>query len=186
MLFVLLYGPEPVQLQPLATGAVLLALVFALNLNAEQFLAAETRSGALEQWLFYSLSPYFLLLAKLLAFCLVSCLPLLLALPVFALLLAVELEIALVNMAWTLALVGPTLSGIAALAAGLCLSLQNRAFLVQLIALPLSVPLIILATQALADSAGLAFYLPLLAAALLLVLALVPLLLLAILRAGLQ
>ena len=185
LLFALLYGPAAEQLGPLASGACLLAVILAINFNAEQFLAEEARSGALEQWLFYSVSPYFLALAKIVAFWLASVAPLLLILPLFTLLLAgSSAEMWLLIQA--LLLISPTLCCLAALAAALSLSLSNRVFFIQLIAMPLSIPLLIFALQIINDPSNISFYLLTLASILLLALALAPALLLAILRATLR
>ena len=184
LLFALLYGPAPERLSELALGAFLLAIIFAINLNSEQFLHDEARSGALEQWLFYSLSPYFLVLAKIVAFWVVSTLPLLLMLPLFYLLLYAPSE-----QIWlwlrVLLLLSPTLVCLAALASALSLGLKARAFFIQLIALPLSVPVLIMALQIITDPTNALFYSLILAAFVLLALALSPLLILAILRATL-
>ena len=184
LLFALLYGPSADRLSELALGAFLLAAVFSINLNSEQFLSAEAGSGALEQWLFYSISPYFLLLAKIIAFWVVSALPLLLMLPLFYLLLSAPSE-----QIWSwlrvLLLLSPVLVCLAALSAALSLGLRSRAFLIQLIAMPLSIPALIMALQSIVEPASAYFYSLILAALLLVTLALTPLLIMLVLRATL-
>ena len=184
LLFALLYGPSAAKLSELALGAFLLAAILSINLNSEQFLSAEARSGALEQWLFYSISPYFLLLAKIIAFWVVSALPLLVMLPLFYLLLYAPSE-----QIWSwlrvLLLLSPTLVCLAALSAALSLGLRSRAFLIQLIAMPLSIPALIMALQSIAEPASAYFYSLILAALLLVTLALTPLLIMLVLRATL-
>ncbi|GAB6068479.1 heme exporter protein CcmB [Methylothermus subterraneus] len=140
-------GPQPEILRTIAPGAVWIAALLAALLSLENLFRSDFHDGTLEQLL---LSPHplpLLISAKVLAHWLVSGLPLLLLAPVVGVLLNLPAR-GLWALLATLALGTPLLSLIGAIGTALTVGLRRGGILLTLLVLPLYIPVLIFATQA--------------------------------------
>ena len=176
-LFPFALGPEHALLARIAGGVVLLTVLLAMLLALDNVFRGDLDDGALEQMLLSPQPLSVLLAARMLAYWLVTALPLLLVAPVLAYMLGLEpaaqpvLLLALLLATPLLALLGIVLT---ALTAGT----RRSGMLLSLMLLPLAVPIVIFAAGAVgAAQQGLPWIAPLawLAAALALALVLAPL-----------
>ncbi len=154
-LFPLGVSPEPVILKKIAPGVIWIAALLSALFSLENMFRSDFDDGNLEQM---ALSPYplpALVLAKIMAHWLVSGLPMLLMAPVLGLLLALP-ESALQTLMLTLLLGTPLLSLIGSIGVALTVGLKRGGVLLTLLILPLYIPVLIFATQAVtAATAGL-------------------------------
>ncbi|MHB1991776.1 heme exporter protein CcmB [Metallibacterium scheffleri] len=176
-LFPFALGPEHALLARIAGGVVLVTVLLAMLLALDNVFRGDLDDGALEQMLLSPQPLSVLLAARMLAYWLVTALPLLLVAPVLAYMLGLEpaaqpvLLLALLLATPLLALLGIVLT---ALTAGT----RRSGMLLSLMLLPLAVPIVIFAAGAVgAAQQGLPWIAPLawLAAALALALVLAPL-----------
>ena len=176
-LFPFALGPEHALLARIAGGVVLVTVLLAMLLALDNVFRGDLDDGALEQMLLAPQPLSLLLAARMLAYWLVTALPLLLVAPVLAYMLGLEpaaqpvLLLALLLATPLLALLGIVLT---ALTAGT----RRSGMLLSLMLLPLAVPIVIFAAGAVgAVQQGLPWVAPLawLAAALALALVLAPL-----------
>ncbi|EQD30738.1 Cytochrome c-type biogenesis protein CcmB [mine drainage metagenome] len=176
-LFPFALGPEHALLARIAGGVVLVTVLLAMLLALDNVFRGDLDDGALEQMLLAPQPLSLLLAARMLAYWLVTALPLLLVAPVLAYMLGLEpaaqpvLLLALLLATPLLALLGIVLT---ALTAGT----RRSGMLLSLMLLPLAVPIVIFAAGAVgAAQQGLPWVAPLawLAAALALALVLAPL-----------
>ncbi|MBN2700194.1 MAG: heme exporter protein CcmB [Methylohalobius sp. ZOD2] len=140
-------SPEPDILRTIAPGVVWIAALLAALFSLENLFRNDFQDGTLEQLL---LSPHplaVLILAKVLAHWLVSGLPMLLLAPLLGLLLDLPAagQWALIE---TLALGTPLLSLIGAIGTALTVGLQRGGVLLTLLVMPLYIPVLIFATNA--------------------------------------
>lgn len=152
-LFPMGVSPEQRVLQNVAPGVIWVAALLATLLSLESMFRSDFEDGALEQIL---LSPYpitILVLAKVLAHWLVTGLPLLLLAPVLGVLLALPNQ-AMGTLMLTLALGTPILSLIGAIGVALTVGLRRGGALLSLLVLPLYVPVLIFAANAVDSSAA--------------------------------
>ncbi|MBU6404803.1 MAG: heme exporter protein CcmB [Metallibacterium scheffleri] len=176
-LFPFALGPEHALLARIAGGVVLVTVLLAMLLALDNVFRGDLDDGALEQMVLSPQPLSVLLAARMLAYWLVTALPLLLVAPVLAYMLGLEpaaqpvLLLALLLATPLLALLGIVLT---ALTAGT----RRSGMLLSLMLLPLAVPIVIFAAGAVgAAQQGLPWIAPLawLAAALALALVLAPL-----------
>ena len=176
-LFPFALGPEHALLARIAGGVVLVTVLLAMLLALDNVFRGDLDDGALEQMVLSPQPLSVLLAARMLAYWLVTALPLLLVAPVLAYMLGLEpaaqpvLLLALLLATPLLALLGIVLT---ALTAGT----RRSGMLLSLMLLPLAVPIVIFAARAVgAAQQGLPWIAPLawLAAALALALVLAPL-----------
>jgi heme exporter protein B len=176
-LFPFALGPEHALLARIAGGVVLVTVLLAMLLALDNVFRGDLDDGALEQMLLAPQPLSLLLAARMLAYWLVTALPLLVVAPVLAYMLGLEpaaqpvLLLALLLATPLLALLGIVLT---ALTAGT----RRSGMLLSLMLLPLAVPIVIFAAGAVgAAQQGLPWIAPLawLAAALALALVLAPL-----------
>ncbi len=176
-LFPFALGPEHALLARIAGGVVLVTVLLAMLLALDNVFRGDLDDGALEQMLLAPQPLSLLLAARMLAYWLVTALPLLLVAPVLAYMLGLEpaaqpvLLLALLLATPLLALLGIVLT---ALTAGT----RRSGMLLSLMLLPLAVPIVIFAAGAVgAAQQGLPWVAPLawLAAALAPALVLAPL-----------
>ena len=146
-LFPLGVSPEEALLRKIAPGVIWIAALLAALFSLESMFRSDFDDGALEQ---IALSPHplsVLVLAKVLAHWLVSGLPMLFMAPLLALFLSMP-----ATAVWTLELtllVGtPLLSLIGAIGVALTVGLRRGGVLLTLLVLPLYVPVLIFATNA--------------------------------------
>ncbi len=146
-LFPLGVNPEEALLRKIAPGVIWIAALLAGLFSLESMFRSDFDDGALEQIV---LSPHplpVLVLAKVLAHWLVSGLPMLLMAPLLALFLSMPAK-----AVWTLELTllagTPLLSLIGAIGVALTVGLRRGGVLLTLLVLPLYIPVLIFATNA--------------------------------------
>jgi heme exporter protein B len=152
-LFPLGLGPESKTLQAIAPGVIWVAALLAGMLSLDSIFRSDFEDGALEQML---MSPHpisVLVLAKVLAHWLVTGLPLLLVAPLLGVLLHLPSE-AMGALVLTLALGTPILSLVGAIGVALTVGLRRGGVLLSLLLLPLYVPVLIFAANAVDSAAG--------------------------------
>jgi heme exporter protein B len=181
-------SPDEALLRKIAPGVIWIAALLAALYSLENMFRSDFDDGSLEQM---ALSPYplsLLVLAKVLAHWLVSGLPMLLLAPLLAMFLAMPAP-AMTVLELTLLIGTPLLSLIGSIGVALTVGLRRGGILLTLLVLPLYIPVLIFATNAVsAAAAGLSVtgQLYFLAAMLVLALTLVPLATAAALRISLS
>jgi heme exporter protein B len=147
-------SPDVELLRKIAPGVIWIATLLAALFSLENLFRSDFDDGALEQMLLSPQPLPVLVLAKVFAHWLVSGLPMLLLAPVLALLLAMP-EKAIGALVLTLGLGTPLLSLIGAIGVALTVGLRRGGILLTLLVLPLYIPVLIFATNAVtAASAG--------------------------------
>jgi heme exporter protein B len=152
-LFPLGIGAQPNLLQSIAPGVIWVAALLAAMLSLDGLFRSDFDDGSLEQML---LSPYpasLLVLAKVIAHWLVTGLPLLLVAPLLAVFLGLPNH-ALGVLLLTLLLGTPVLSLIGAIGVALTVGLRRGGMILSLLVLPLYVPVLIFAGNAVQMAAG--------------------------------
>ena len=146
-LFPLAISPDPVRLRELAPGALWVAALLAMLLALDGLFRRDYDDGSLEQFVLGSRPLLLGVLAKLLAFWLLTGLPLTLLSPLlgYALNLAPDGYLPLL---WGLALGTPVLTLLGGAGAALTVSLRRGGVLLALLVLPLTVPVLILGVTA--------------------------------------
>lgn len=183
-LFPLGVSPEPDVLRKIAPGVIWIAALLAALFSLENLFRTDFEDGALEQMLLSAQPLPLLVLAKVLAHWLVSGVPMLLLAPLLGLLLTLP-PAAIAALELTLLIGTPLLSLIGAIGVALTVGLRRGGVLLTLLVMPLYIPVLIFATNAVtAAAAGLpiAGQLYFLAALLVLALTLAPLAIAAALR----
>jgi heme exporter protein B len=187
-LFPLGVSPEEALLRKIAPGVIWIAALLAALYSLENMFRSDFDDGSLEQM---ALSPYplsLLVLAKVTAHWLVSGLPMLLLAPLLGLFLVMPAS-AMGVLLSTLLIGTPLLSLIGSIGVALTVGLRRGGILLTLLVLPLYIPVLIFATNAVsAAAAGMPVtgQLYFLAAMLVLALTLVPLATAAALRISLS
>jgi len=152
-LFPLGIGAQPHLLQSIAPGVIWVAALLAAMLSLDSLFRSDFDDGSLEQML---LSPHpasLLVLAKVIAHWLVTGLPLLLVAPLLAVFLGLPNH-ALGVLLLTLLLGTPVLSLIGAIGVALTVGLRRGGMILSLLVLPLYVPVLIFAGNAVQMAAG--------------------------------
>lgn len=156
-LFPLGVSPEPSVLKTMAPGVIWIAVLLAGLFSLEGLFRSDFEDGTLEQMV---LSPFplaWMVLAKVLAHWIVTALPMLLLAPLLGLFLALPLE-GIRVLEWTLLAGTPFLSLVGSVGVALTVGLRRGGMLLTLIVMPLYVPLLIFATQAVTSAvAGLPY-----------------------------
>lgn len=156
-LFPLGVSPEEAVLRTMAPGVIWIAALLAGLFSLESMFRSDFDDGALEQM---ALSPQplpVLVLAKVLAHWLVSGLPMLLMAPLLALLLALPSR-GIAALELTLLVGTPLLSLLGSIGVALTVGLRRGGVLLTLLVLPLYIPVLIFATNAVSAAvAGLPF-----------------------------
>lgn len=146
-LFPLGIGARPQLLQAIAPGIIWVSALLAAMLSLDSLFRSDFDDGSLEQML---LSPYptsILVLAKITAHWLVTGLPLLLIAPLLAVFLGMP-QTAIGVLLLTLLLGTPVLSLIGAIGVALTVGLRRGGMILSLLVLPLYVPVLIFAGNA--------------------------------------
>lgn len=146
-LFPLGVSPEESLLRTLAPGVIWIAALLSALFSLESMFRSDFDDGALEQM---ALSPQplpVLVLAKVLAHWLVSGLPMLMMAPLLALLLAMPAA-GIQALELTLLVGTPLLSLIGSIGVALTVGMRRGGVLLTLLVLPLYVPILIFATNA--------------------------------------
>lgn len=152
-LFPLGIGARPTVLQTIAPGLIWVSALLASMLSLDGLFRSDFDDGSLEQIL---LSPHptsILVLAKVLAHWLVTGLPLLLVAPLLAIFLGMP-DRALAVLMLTLLIGTPVLSLIGAIGVALTVGLRRGGMILSLLVLPLYVPVLIFAGNAVDMAAG--------------------------------
>ncbi len=152
-LFPLGIGAQPHLLQAIAPGIIWVSALLAAMLSLDSLFRSDFDDGSLEQIL---LSPHptsILVLAKIFAHWLVTGLPLLIVAPLLAIFLGVPNH-ALGILLLTLLLGTPVLSLIGAIGVALTVGLRRGGMILSLLVLPLYVPVLIFAGNAVQMASG--------------------------------
>ena len=146
-------SPEVTLLRKIAPGVIWIAALLAALFSLENLFRSDFEDGALEQMLLSPQPLSLLVLAKVLAHWLVSGLPMLLLAPLLGLLLAMP-EPAIAALELTLAIGTPLLSLIGAIGVALTVGLRRGGVLLTLLIMPLYIPVLIFATNAVTAAAA--------------------------------
>ncbi|MGZ5049941.1 MAG: heme exporter protein CcmB [Methylobacter sp.] len=152
-LFPLGIGAQPHLLQAIAPGIIWVSALLAAMLSLDSLFRSDFDDGSLEQML---LSPHptsVLVLAKIVAHWLVTGLPLLIVAPLLAVFLGLPNH-ALGILLLTLLLGTPVLSLIGAIGVALTVGLRRGGMILSLLVLPLYVPVLIFAGNAVQMASG--------------------------------
>lgn len=179
-LFPFAVGPDARVLARIAPGVLWVAALLAALLPVDTLVAGDRDDGTLDQLVARGIALETVMAARLLAHWLGFAVPLLLSLPVAAVLLGAERSAAL-GLAIALLLGTPALAALALVAAALVAGLRGGGALAGLIVLPLALPVLIFGA-----GAGEPGALRLLGAASLVLLAIAPFAAAAALRAGME
>jgi heme exporter protein B len=152
-LFPLGVGPEAQTLRVIAPGVVWVCALLAAMLSVTGLYAADFADGSLEQMLLSGQSAVVVAAAKSAAHWTLTGLPLVVAAPLFGLLLGMSAA-SLVVLTFSLLLGTPMLSLLGGMGAALTLGLRSAGMLVILLVLPLSIPALIFGTGAVAAAEG--------------------------------
>ena len=151
-LFPLGVSPESKVLQQLAPGVIWVAALLAAMLSLDSLFRSDFNDGALEQLTLTAHPLPLLVLAKITAHWLVSGLPLIILAPLLGVLLFLPAH-AMPTLLATLALGTPVLSLIGAIGMALTVGLQRGGVLLSLLVLPLYIPILIFAANAVQSAA---------------------------------
>ncbi len=176
-LFPLGIGADPALLRAVAPGIIWVAALLAAMLSLDSVFRSDFEDGSLEQFLISAQPLSVLVLAKVIAHWLITGLPLLIVAPLLGLLLHMS-GASIAALLLTLLLGTPVLSLIGAIGVALTVGLRRGGVILSLLVLPLYIPVLIFAADAVATSgAGLPItaHLSLLAALLVLSVSLSPL-----------
>jgi heme exporter protein B len=187
-LFPLGIGADPKLLQAVGPGVIWVAALLAALLSLEGIFRSDFEDGTLEQFLLSSHPVSMLVLAKVLAHWLITGLPLLVISPLLGVLLGLPGD-AIMILLVTLMLGTPVLSLIGAVGVALTVGLRKGGMILSLLVLPLYVPLLIFAANAVDTAAAglpVTAHLSLISALLVLALSLSPLATAAALRISLS
>ena len=169
-------GPEADVLSRVSAGVVWVAALLAAMLSLDRLFQADHDDGSLEQLALGPLPLWAVALAKATAHWLVTGVPLIVAAPILALLLAMPVS-GLATLVWAMALGTPCFSLLGAIGAALVLGARRGGVLVAFLVLPLSIPVLIFgaaATEAALTTQAAGPHLMLLGACLMATLALAP------------
>ena len=153
MLFPLGVTSDPKTLATMAAGALWIAALLATLLSLDNLFRSDFDDGSLELIMLSPQPSIILVLAKVLAHWLVTGLPLLIATPLLAVLMAVP-DAARGTLWLTLALGTPVLSLVGAIGVALTVGLRRGGALLSLLVLPLYVPVLIFGANAVGASAA--------------------------------
>lgn len=148
-LFPLGVGPEPQTLRQIAPGVVWVCALLAAMLSVTQLYAGDHADGSLEQMLLSGASATWIAAAKALAHWLLTGLPLVIAAPLFGVMLGLN-SAAIGTLVIGLLLGTPVLSLLGGLGAALTLGLRSGGVLLILLIVPLCIPALIFGSGAVA------------------------------------
>lgn len=152
-LFPLGIGSNPELLQAIGPGVIWVAALLASLLSLESVFRSDFEDGSLEQFLLSAHPVSILVLAKVLAHWLVTGLPLLVITPLLGILLDLPGESIQVLML-TLVLGTPVLSLVGSIGVALTVGLRRGGMILSLLVLPLYVPVLIFAANAVETAAA--------------------------------
>ena len=135
-------GPDRVLLARLAPGLVWIAALLSMLLGLDRMFRADAEDGSLLGLRHAAIPLEVVVAAKLIAHWLVTALPLILATPLLAVLLSMELE-AFVRTVLSLAVGTPALVGFGTIGAAVTVGLPRGGVLAAVLLVPLAVPVVI-------------------------------------------
>lgn len=138
-------GPEPQMLRRIGPGIVWVCALLATMLSLNALFAGDQADGSLEQMLLSGHSGVLIAAAKATAHWLLTGLPLVIASPLFGLLLDMP-PASLPALALSLLLGTPMLSLLGSAGAALTLGLRSGGLLIVLLVLPLTIPVLVFGT----------------------------------------
>ena len=150
-LFSLGLGPDQAKLSASAPGIMWVVALLGVLLSLDLLFRSDYDDGSLEQLILSPASLYFAVIAKVVAHWLVTGLPMILATPLFILMLGMPISI-MPTLALGLALGSGILSFLGAIGASLTVSLRSGGLLIALLILPLYIPVIIFGARMIQDS----------------------------------
>jgi heme exporter protein B len=146
-MFPLGIGNDPKLIEAVGPGVIWVAALLAALLSLDAMFRSDYDDGSLEQFMLSAHPVSVLVLAKVLAHWLVTGLPLFIAAPLLAVLLNIPTE-AIPTLMLTLVLGTPVLSLIGSVGVALTVGLRRGGVILSLLILPLYVPVLIFATDA--------------------------------------
>ncbi len=152
-LFPLGISPESSVLQGIAPGIIWVAALLAAMLSLDSLFRSDFEDGSLEQIALSANSLPVLVLAKVFAHWLLTGLPLILLAPLLGVLLFLP-DSAMLTLIITLALGTPILSLVGAIGVALTVGLRRGGVLLSLLVLPLYIPVLIFAADAVSGAAS--------------------------------
>jgi len=152
-LFPLAVGAQPNLLQTMAPGVIWVSALLAALLSLDGMFRSDFEDGSLEQMLLSRHSLSILVLGKIFAHWLVTGVPLMLIAPLLALFLGLQ-DTAMSTLWLTLLLGTPMLSLIGAIGVALTVGLRRGGMILSLLVLPLYIPLLIFASNAVERAAS--------------------------------
>ncbi|MCW9023136.1 MAG: heme exporter protein CcmB [Gammaproteobacteria bacterium] len=152
-LFPLAVSPEESLLRTMAPGIIWVAALLATMLSLDSIFRSDFEDGSLEQMLLSPQPIALLVLGKIMAHWLVSGLPLILIAPILGISLFLPGE-AMFALLATLALGTPVLSLVGSIGVALTVGLRRGGVLLSLLVLPLYIPVLIFASNAIATAAA--------------------------------
>lgn len=185
-LFPLGIGPGPAMLATIAPGVLWVSALLAMMLSLDALFANDFRDGTLEQMVLSGQPLTVIVLAKVMAHWSISGLPLILVSPLLGLMMQLP-EGSYLVLLGSLVLGTLSLSFIGAIGAALIVSVNQGGVLLSLLVLPLTVPVLIFGSGAVASAGlglGVSAQFSLLATVLFFAVSLAPLAIAAALRVG--
>ena len=146
-------GPDKALLARIAPGVVWIAAFLAMLLGLEKLFGPDREDGTLSLYRLADLPLSGVVAAKVMAHWLTAALPLILASPVLALLLAMDFSTFL-RTVLSLLLGTPALAGFGAIGAALTVATRRGGLLASILIAPLSVPVLIFGVGAIAPAGG--------------------------------
>ena len=146
-------GPDKALLARIAPGVVWIAAFLAMLLGLEKLFGPDREDGTLSLYRLADLPLSGVVAAKVMAHWLTAALPLILASPVLALLLAMDFTTFL-RTVLSLLLGTPALAGFGAIGAALTVATRRGGLLAPILIAPLSVPVLIFGVGAIAPAGG--------------------------------
>jgi len=146
-LFPLAVGSDPNLIRKIGPGVIWVAALLASLLTLDSLFRSDFEDGTLEQYLLSAHPVSILVIAKVIAHWLITGLPLILVAPLLGVLLSLPPEATGV-LVLTLLLGTPVLSLIGSVGVALTVGLRRGGVLLSLLVLPLYVPVLIFATDA--------------------------------------
>lgn len=146
-------GPDKILLARLAPGIVWIAAFLSSLLALDRLFRNDHEDGSLLAFRHASISLEAITLAKLIAHWLTSALPLLIAVPMLAVMLNMDMT-TLWRTIFSLALGTPALTAFGAVGAAITVSLRRGSLVAPVLLIPLSVPVLIFGVSAISANAG--------------------------------
>ena len=154
-LFPLAITPDHQELQKVAPGVIWVAAVLATLLSLDMLFRHDFDEGTLEQMLFSKQPLYLLVLVKVLAYWLLTGLPLVLMSPLLATMFYLPVD-AYLTLMLSLLIGTPVLCLVGSIAAALTVSIKKSGLILSLLTMPLFMPVLIFGSSAVvASSQGL-------------------------------